>query len=65
MNVKWTMNRMPKTEDPWLSEMSRDAIAKVRAFHESFPQYAVTPLVSLAGAAERMGLKALLVKDES
>ena len=65
MNVKWTMNRMPKTEDPWLSEMSMDAIAKVRAFHESFPQYAVTPLVSLAGAAERMGLKALLVKDES
>ena len=65
MNVKWTMNRMPKTEDRWLSEMSMDTIAKVRAFHESFPQYAVTPLVSLAGAAERMGLKALLVKDES
>ena len=65
MNVKWTMNRMPKTEDPWLSEMSMDAIAKVRAFHESFPQYSVTPLVSLAGAAKRMGLKALLVKDES
>ena len=65
MNVKWTMNRMPKTEDRWLSEMSMDTIAKVRAFHESFPQYAVTPLVSLAGAAKRMGLKALLVKDES
>ena len=37
----------------------------VRAFHETFPQYAPTPLWSLPAAAERLGLGAVYVKDES
>ena len=55
MNIKWVMNRMPKTEDAWLPVMAESEIKKVRAFHESFPQYERTPLVSLAHAAARLG----------
>ena len=65
MNIKWVMNRMPKTEDAWLPVMAENEIKKVRAFHESFPQYERTPLVSLAHAAARLGLRGLFVKDES
>lgn len=65
MNIKWVMNRMPKTEDAWLPVMAESEIKKVRAFHESFPQYERTPLVSLAHAAARLGLRGLFVKDES
>lgn len=38
---------------------------KVHAFHKSFPEYAVTPLVALPGFAESAGLKQVYVKDES
>ena len=63
--IRFTMNRMPKTSDPWLSAMSIEAVGKVRAFHRSFPQYAPTPLASLANTAKKLGLGALFVKDES
>jgi diaminopropionate ammonia-lyase len=36
-----------------------------RAFHESLPGYAPTPLVSLAEIAAELGVHAVLVKDES
>ncbi len=38
---------------------------KVRAFHRSFPEYAVTPLAGLNGFAKRVGLASVHVKDES
>jgi len=63
--IRWVMNRMPKSEDQWLSVMRVGEVEKVRAFHRSFPQYAPTPLVSLKHAAKRLGLGGLLVKDES
>ena len=63
--IKWIMNRMPASDDQWLSVMSVEEIEKVRAFHRSFPQYAPTPLVSLKSAAAHLGLAGLLVKDES
>ena len=62
--IKWVMNRMPRTEDTWLHTMHPDEIRKVRAFHESFPQYAKTPLVPLRHAAKTLGLGGLFVKDE-
>lgn len=37
----------------------------VREFHRAIPQYAPTPLVSLKGLAQRLGLGNLLIKDES
>lgn len=38
---------------------------KARTFHESFPQYSVTPLVKLNHMAEKLGLGSLYIKDES
>ena len=38
---------------------------KAAAFHKSFPEYAVTPLVSLQNLAKNLGLKGFYVKDES
>ena len=64
-NVKWTMNRMPKSGNLWLDSMSEAEVQKAAAFHASFPQYAPTPLASLAHAAKRLGLRGLFVKDES
>jgi diaminopropionate ammonia-lyase len=37
----------------------------VRKFHESFPQYKKTPLVSLDKLAEHLGVSKIWVKDES
>lgn len=63
--IKWTANRMPKTEDAQLPVMGLDKVAKARAFHQSFPQYSQTPLAELGGMAKELGLKGLYVKDES
>ena len=49
--IKWSMNRMPQSDDKWLDVMSVEEIEKVRAFHRSFPQYAPTPLANLKTAA--------------
>lgn len=38
---------------------------QVHHFHQSFPGYENTPLVSLGALADNLGLKHLLVKDES
>ena len=63
--IKWAVNKMPKTEDSNLPIMGLDEVRKARAFHESFPQYSVTPLAKLDRMAERLGLKEVYVKDES
>ena len=63
--IKWTANRMPKSDDRHLSVMSLENIAKARKFHSSFPQYAVTPLAELKKMAGQLGLGDIFVKDES
>lgn len=63
--LKWAMNNMPKTDDKNLSIMSVQEVAKARKFHESFPQYSVTPLADLKKMAEFLGLESVKVKDES
>ena len=64
-NIKWALNAMPKSDDRHLQIMSLDNVSTARAFHKSFPQYAVTPLARLDGMAARLGLGNLFVKDES
>jgi len=54
--IRWAMNDMPKTGDSWLPVMSAEEVGKVRAFHESFPQYEPTPLASMHHAAKRLGV---------
>lgn len=63
--IKWVANKMPSSDDKYLSVMSLDNIKKAQVFHRSFPQYSVTPLAKLDGMAERLGLGGLYVKDES
>ena len=63
--IKWAVNHMPKTEDANLSVMGLDQVKKARAFHESFPQYSVTPLARLEQMAAYLGLGQVYVKDES
>ena len=63
--IKWTANRLPKTEDKQLGVMSLENVAKARKFHSSFPQYSVTPLTALPNMAGILGLGGLFIKDES
>lgn len=63
--IKWTPNTMPKTEDKNLHLLSTEEARKVRCFHESFPQYAKTPLVKLGCMAKHLGLNHIFIKDES
>ena len=63
--IKWAVNKMPKTADSNLPIMGLDEVRKARAFHESFPQYSVTPLAKLDHMAAHLGLKEVYVKDES
>ena len=63
--IKWAVNHMPKTADANLKVMALDEIAKARAFHESFPQYSVTPLTKLPKMADLLGLGEVYIKDES
>lgn len=63
--IQWAVNHMPKSDDKHLGIMSLDNVKKARTFHQSFPQYSVTPLAKLDRQAERLGLASLNVKDES
>ena len=63
--IKWAVNSMPGTEDANLKIMGLDEVRKARTFHESFPQYSVTPLAKLDRMASRLGLGEVYVKDES
>ena len=63
--IKWVLNHMPPSDDQQLPVMGKENVEKAKAFHRSFPQYAVTPLARLSGMAECLGLSELFVKDES
>lgn len=63
--LKYCINRLPKTEDRNLKIMSLDEVEKARNFHRSFPEYSVTPLINLQMMANYLGLCRLKVKDES
>ena len=63
--IKWIENIMPKGEDKELEIMAPANVRAARAFHESFPQYAETPLAGLDRLAEFLGVAKLCVKDES
>lgn len=64
-HMKWTVNRLPGTDDKNLPLLSLKQAKEVKYFHESFPQYVQTPLTRLDKLAEHLGLKQIFVKDES
>lgn len=63
--IKYAANTMPKTDDAQLGLMSLENMQKARTFHESFPQYSITPLAQLDQMSEFLGIKNFYVKDES
>lgn len=63
--IKWVGNHLPKTDDSHCSIMKQENVRKAMAFHQGFPQYAPTPLVSLPAMAGYLGVKGIYVKDES
>lgn len=48
-----------------LDFLDQETVGKVCEFHKSFPVYKETPLVSMKGLAEELGLSDIYVKDES
>lgn len=63
--VLWTLNQMPKGDDSWTEWMAQSKIEQVQHFHQSFPQYAPTPLRNLSAMAQELSLGGVYVKDES
>ncbi|MDR2798528.1 MAG: diaminopropionate ammonia-lyase [Treponema sp.] len=64
--IKWVRNTMLKTGSvPPMALMTEEAIQKAWNFHRSFPCYQVTPLINLPHLAQRLGIQALYLKDES
>jgi diaminopropionate ammonia-lyase len=64
--IKWTENNLaPSDCVESLELIDATAIAKVRTFHASIPQYSPTPLAQLDALAGHLGIKGLYVKDES
>ena len=49
--IKWVANKMPKSDDRHLGIMSLENVEAARSFHQSFPQYDVTPLAKLDALA--------------
>jgi len=45
--------------------MDPEVIKKIHKFHKSFPQYDITPLVSLGSLSKKLGVGGIYIKDES
>ncbi len=64
-NIKWIANKIAKSDDKQLANMSLEEMKKASQFHKSFPQYSVTPLTRLTELSKHLGLSRVYVKDES
>lgn len=67
MSVRMYINPARKAagEGTDLSPLSVEKAQKVRYFHNTFHEYAPTPLTRLPGLARALGLGSILIKDES
>jgi len=66
--VKWVENSLKNDSavpNKNMSLMELQVIEKIQKFHESFPHYCVTPLVSLTKLADELGVGGIHIKDES
>lgn len=50
---------------PSVEHLNLEVAAKVNRFHKSFPEYELTPLRELSNLALKLGVKNIMVKDES
>lgn len=58
-------NRSGKKKLSPVGRFGPEVAKKAKAFHASFPEYQVTPLVSLNDLAKELGVASIYVKDES
>jgi len=65
MAHNYRITSLPDLWTPSFPGFDQETACKVRAFHETFPQYTPTPLVTLSDTAKALGLGAVYVKDES
>ncbi|AOV07747.1 diaminopropionate ammonia-lyase [Sporosarcina ureilytica] len=66
-DISWVDNRFKETK-PVTQELvnfSEKEMKKVLNFHSSIPAYKITPLHSLSGLSNSLGVKQIYVKDES
>ena len=63
--ISWVKNTMQKKLGTATDFLSRNEIAKAKAFHKSFPEYTETPLHSLENLAKYLKVGGIYVKDES
>lgn len=63
--ISWMANKMQKIKGVSTEFLNAAEIEKARAFHQSFPEYAQTPLRSLNHLAASLGVGGIHVKDES
>ena len=64
--IKWQKNSLPKSSNMnCISILSKEEVTVARKFHESFPEYAMTPLVNLKHLSKKLGLGGIFLKDES
>jgi diaminopropionate ammonia-lyase len=65
-NIKWVANKnIQHAEKTAVDFLSEQEIVKALTFHQSFPEYARTPLHSLPELAKYLGVKGVYLKDES
>lgn len=64
-DIKWQENIVKVDKNADLNFLNSEEINKARKFHESFPQYTKTPLVSLENLSTELGLGGIYIKDES
>lgn len=65
MRIQTEFNRMPPSDDRMVRIMADEEIRRARAFHESFPEYEITPLADLPQMSLHLGVSSIKVKDES
>ncbi|MGE5704687.1 MAG: diaminopropionate ammonia-lyase [Clostridia bacterium] len=65
--IQWKYNERAREACPKsdVSAFGPHAISKIRAFHQSFAAYSVTPLRCLEQLSAHLGLAGIYVKDES
>lgn len=64
--IKWQKNGLPKSKIENCEQiLSLEEVKKAKEFHQSFPEYEITPLVKLENFAKEIGVKNFYLKDES
>lgn len=64
-SLNWVKNPFLRQSDEDLGLMSVEEIERAIHFHQSFPQYKLTPLAQLKNMSEMLGLSRIYIKDES